>query len=50
MIKKGEMMDIEDIYSITNVKDGFFTIETNYGEEYIDFIELLECSNLFSKF
>ena len=42
------LVDIKDIYSITRVVDGFITIETDYGEEYIDFVELIEVSGIYN--
>lgn len=33
---------LTDIKAVTGCDEGLITIETNYGEEYADFIELLE--------
>lgn len=36
---------LETIEAITDYDDGFITMQTNYGEEYTDLIELLDNSN-----
>jgi len=38
------------IKSITDCEDGFITMETNYGEEYADFSELLDTTPFNKKF
>ena len=35
-------INLKDIKELTDYEEGFLTMETNYGEEYADFIELLE--------
>lgn len=35
-------VNLNVIKSIKDCDDGFITMDTNYGEEYADFIELLE--------
>lgn len=38
------------IKSITDCEDGFITMETNYGEEYTDFSELVDMTPFNKKF
>lgn len=41
---------LTSITAITDCDEGFITMETNYGEEYADFIELLETTPFDEKF